>query len=133
MFEIDIPEIVSEVREAFLRYEQALSAEDFGAVNAMFWNDPRTLRYSLNGSQIGYEAITGFRHKRKEGAKIERTLRNTFITTFGRDFAITNTESSIRGKEAINRRSQTWIRTPKGWCVAAIHISDEASPKGDQK
>jgi hypothetical protein len=98
----------------------------------MFWNDARTLRYSLNGAQVGYEAITAFRHKRK-GPKIERVLRNTFITTFGRDFAMTNTESSIRGKEAINRRSQTWIRTQEGWRVVAIHISDEAVPKAEQK
>ena len=43
--EIDLPEVVTEVTAAFERYEKALVSNDVAALNAMFHNDPRTIRY----------------------------------------------------------------------------------------
>ena len=43
--DIDLPEVVAEVREAFGRYEQALVQNDVAALNALFRDDARTIRY----------------------------------------------------------------------------------------
>ena len=42
--EIDLPEVVAEVRAAFERYEKALNANDVDVLDASFWNDSRTIR-----------------------------------------------------------------------------------------
>ena len=42
------PEIVSEVRELFERYEAALEAKDVAVLDATFWNSPYTIRYALH-------------------------------------------------------------------------------------
>ena len=44
--EIDNPEALAEVTEAFARYEAALMANDVAALTALFHDDPRTLRYA---------------------------------------------------------------------------------------
>jgi hypothetical protein len=41
--EIDLPEVVAEVRAAFDRYEKALNDNDVATLNATFRNDPRTI------------------------------------------------------------------------------------------
>ena len=43
--EIDRPEVVAEVTAAFNRYEQALVSNDVTTLDAIFRNDPRTIRY----------------------------------------------------------------------------------------
>ncbi|MGA2816952.1 MAG: AtzH-like domain-containing protein, partial [Xanthobacteraceae bacterium] len=43
--EIDLPEVVAEMRAEFDRYEEALGANDVATLNSMFHNDPRTIRY----------------------------------------------------------------------------------------
>ena len=43
--QIDIPDVVAEVRAAFERYEQALVTNDVATLDEMFRNDPRTIRY----------------------------------------------------------------------------------------
>jgi hypothetical protein len=43
--DIDRPEIMAEVREAFERYEQALIANDVDVLDSLFRDDPRTIRY----------------------------------------------------------------------------------------
>ena len=55
---------------------------------------------------------------------IERTLKNTIITTFGRDLAVANTESDRPNSTATGRQSQTWVRLPEGWRIVSAHVSD---------
>jgi hypothetical protein len=43
--QIDLPEVVADVRAAFERYEQALVTNDVATLDEMFRNDPRTIRY----------------------------------------------------------------------------------------
>ena len=45
--EIDLPEVVAEVRAAFDRYEKALVTNDVATLDATFHNDPRTIRYGI--------------------------------------------------------------------------------------
>lgn len=120
--EIDIPEIVAEVRAAFDRYERALRAGDLDTLAGLFWDSELTLRYGPNGTLVGHAAIDGFRRAR--GARgIDRTLRNTTITAFGRDAATANTEAVGPGA-AVTRQSQTWVRMAEGWRIVAAHVSE---------
>ena len=48
--QIDLPEVVAEVRAAFERYEQALVTNDVATLDEMFRNDPRTIRYGATES-----------------------------------------------------------------------------------
>jgi hypothetical protein len=53
-----------------------------------------------------------------------RTLSNTVITTYGRDYAVASTlfrRDSAPGK--IGRQTQTWVRFPEGWRVVVGHVS----------
>ena len=43
--QIDLPEVVAEVRAAFERYEKALVSNDVVSLDEMFRNDRRTIRY----------------------------------------------------------------------------------------
>ena len=90
--EVNIPEVVSEVRAVFDAYEGAMPHYDVETMNLLFWNSPLTLRYGPNGALHGHEAIAAFR-KRPSAKGLHRVLHNTVITTFGRDFAVANTEA----------------------------------------
>ena len=122
--EIDIPEIVAEVTAAFERYEQALSTNDIDTIDTLFWDSPLTLRYGPNGTLLSHGAISAFRRAR-DITGVERTLKNTHITTFGRDLAVANTESDRPNSDITGRQSQTWVRLPEGWRIVSAHVSDE--------
>src|SRR5262245_19547186 len=55
--QVDIPDVVAEVRAAFDRYEQALVTNDVTTLDEMFRNDPRTIRYGQSENLYGYEEI----------------------------------------------------------------------------
>jgi hypothetical protein len=121
--EIDLPEVVAEVRREFERYERALMANDVALLSSLFRDDPRTIRYGGAENLYGHEEIKAFRAARSP-VGLERTLSRTVITTYGRDFAVASTlydRPSIPGK--IGRQMQTWVRFPEGWRVVAAHVS----------
>src|SRR5262249_26786621 len=122
--QINIPEVVAEVRQAHDRYEQALSANDLDVLDQLFWDSPLTLRYGPNGTLLGHAAISKFRRDRNIKG-IERMVLRTLITTFGRDFAVTNTEIRRPGSPFTGRQSQTWVRMDGGWRIVSAHVSDE--------
>jgi hypothetical protein len=121
--EIDLPEVVAEVKAAFDRYEKALVSNDVGTLDALFRDDPRTIRYGGTENLYGFAEIMAFRAARSP-AGLARTLSKTVITTYGRDFAVASTlydRPSNPGK--IGRQMQTWVRFPEGWRVVAAHVS----------
>jgi len=120
--EINIPDVVVEVKAAFERYEKAINANDVDVLDGSFWNDPRVIRYSLTDNAYGYEAIHASRLARPK-ADLRRALSNTVITTFGRDFATANTEYHRVESGRHGRQSQTWVRMPEGWRVVSAHVS----------
>jgi hypothetical protein len=127
--DVDLPEVVAEVRAAFERYERALVANDVASLDAMFRNDPRTIRYGGTENLYGYAAIEAFRAARSP-AGLARTLSGTVITTYGLDFAITSTlfhRTSAPGK--VGRQMQTWVRFDDGWRIVAAHVSVIDEPK----
>ena len=121
--EIDVPEVVAEVRAAFDRYEKALGDNDVAVLDAIFWRNPRTIRYGGTEILYGYEEIAAFRAARSP-AGLARTISRTVISTYGRDYAVASTlfhRSSVPGK--VGRQMQTWVRFPEGWRVVAAHLS----------
>lgn len=121
--DVDLPEVVAEVREAFDRYEKALVSNDVAALDALFHDDARTIRYGVGEILYGSAAIKAFRAARSPVA-LGRTLSRTVITTYGRAFATVSTlyeRPSAPGK--IGRQMQTWVKFPEGWRVVAAHVS----------
>ncbi len=120
--EINHPETLAEVHEAFARYEKSLMDNDIDALNALFWNSPLVIRFGPGQNLYGIDAIAAFRTARVGGSP-KRLLFNTVITSFGRDFATANTEFQREGASAPGRQSQSWVRLPEGWRIAAAHVS----------
>ena len=88
--EIDLPDVTAEVKAAFARYEQALVSNDVDTLNTLFRDDTCTIRYGGAENLYGYGQIKAFRAARSP-ADLERTLFDTVITTYGRDFAVAST------------------------------------------
>jgi hypothetical protein len=121
--EIDLPDVVAEVKAAFARYEKVLMANDVAGLDAIFHDDPRTIRYGGTENLYGYGEIAAFRAARSP-AGLARTLSKTVITTYGRDFAVASTlfeRTTAPGR--IGRQMQTWARFAQGWQVVAAHVS----------
>jgi hypothetical protein len=121
--EIDLPEVVAEVKAEFERYEKALIANDVAVLDSIFRNDARSIRYGGGENLYGYKEIEAFRAARSP-AGLDRTLSKTVITTYGRDFAVASTlfhRPTMVGK--VGRQMQTWVRFPEGWRVVAAHVS----------
>jgi hypothetical protein len=128
--EIDLPEVVAEVRREFERYERALVSNDVAALDALFHDDPRTIRYGATENLYGYDEIKSFRAGRSP-AGLARTLSRTVITTYGRDLAVASTlfrRGTAPGK--IGRQTQTWMRCDQGWRVVVGHVSVIDEPAG---
>ena len=129
MPDINIPEIVAEVRKAFDEYETALVSNDVAKLDELFRDDPRTIRYGAGEILYGHAAIRAFRAARSPVA-LGRKLSRTVITTYGRDFAVASTlyeRPTAPGK--IGRQMQTWVKFPEGWRVVAAHVSLIDAPK----
>ena len=127
--DIDLPDVVAEVRAAFDAYERALVSNDVEALDAMFKDDPRTIRFGGGENLFGYAQIKAFRAARSP-VGLGRSISNTVITAYGRDVAIASTlfrRDSMQGK--VGRQMQTWVRFPEGWRVVAAHVSVIDEPK----
>jgi hypothetical protein len=127
--EIDLPDVVAEVRAAFDRYEKALVSNDVDTLDELFRDDPRTIRYGATEILYGYEEIKSFRAARSPVA-LGRTISRTVITTYGREFAVASTlyqRPTAPGR--IGRQMQTWVKFPEGWRVVAAHVSLMEPPK----
>ncbi len=122
MLEINIAEVVAEVTAAFRRYERALIANDTETLDSLFWNSPHTVRFGVRENLYGYESIAEFRRSTKS-IDLTRTLRNTVITSYGRDFATANTEFQREASAMSGRQSHVWLRTNEGWKIASAHVS----------
>jgi len=128
--EVNIPEVVEEVRALFERYERALVEKDVDVLDATFWNSPHTIRYAIHENGYGFGEIHAHRVRRPPGPGIKTARRRLEITTIGRDIATVNLEFDMRGRQMPGRQSQTWVRFPDlGWKVVSAHVSvTEADP-----
>ncbi len=124
--DINLPDVHAEMTAQFQRYEHALVNNTVAVLDELFWTSDHTVRYGVAENLVGIEAIRAFRQARPSKG-LARTLANTVITTFGRDFATAMTEfrrefANGSGNK-LGRQSQTWARLSQGWCVVAAHVS----------
>jgi hypothetical protein len=127
--DVDLPEVVAEVSQAFERYERALVTNDVATLDALFRHDDRTIRYGVAENLYGHKEVAAFRAGRSP-IGLERTTSRTVITTYGRDYAVASTlfhRPTLAGK--VGRQMQTWVRFPDGWRVVAAHVSIIDAPR----
>ena len=120
--EINLPDVHAEVSAAFARYEDALVHNQVDVLDELFWPSEFTVRFGVGENLYGIDAIRAFRNARP-AVGLARTLHNTTITTYGRDFATAMTEFRRESSTKTGRQSQTWVRFAEGWRVVAAHVS----------
>lgn len=131
--EVNRPEIVAEVKAAFVEYERALLDNEIDTMNALFWHTPETVRYGIAEVQHGGGAIRAWRAS-AEPVPPSRRLYRTVVTTFGSDFATVSTEFTSDATALLGRQMQTWARVGatgeghQGWKIVAAHVSLIATP-----
>jgi len=122
MMEVNNPEALAGLTDAFNRYEVALNTNDVAVLDEIFKAAPETVRYGINEHLYGHAEIAAFRAGRP--AQAERALTRTIITTYGPDHGIAWTEFTRPGLTRVGRQSQSWVRFPgEGWRVVAAHVS----------
>ena len=127
--EIDLPEVVAEVKAAFDAYEKALTTNDLEVLNGIFRDGPQTIRYGIAENLYGHKEVAAFRAGRSP-IGLGRTTSRTVITTYGRDCAVASTlfhRPTLAGR--VGRQMQTWVRFPQGWRVVAAHVSIIDAPR----
>ena len=127
--EIDLPEVVAEVRDAF-------------DLTRRRWSRTTSPRSTLCSATIRARSATAAAKfsmampksrrsaPRARLSALGRTMSSTVITTYGREFAVASTlyeRPSAPGK--IGRQMQTWVKFPEGWRVVAAHVSLIDPPK----
>lgn len=122
MHEINIPHVLKEVTDAFQRYEAALTGNDVEELDQLFWASDHVVRYGATENLYGHDQILTFR-KGRESKGLDRTLRNTVITTFGTDFATACTEFVRPSASRTGRQTHSWVRLSDGWKIVAAHVS----------
>lgn len=120
--DINLPEVVAEVRVVCDRYEHALVTNDVAVLDELFWNSPHTVRYGDGENLYGAAEIKAYRASLPP-VGVERTVLHEVLTTYGRDAATLNLEFRRAGADRTGRQSQTWVRTQAGWRVVAAHVS----------
>ena len=120
--DINLPDVHAEMPAQFARYEDALVNNSVDVLDELFWPSSHTVRYGVRENLRGIDEIRAFRAARPPQG-LARTLQNTVITTFGRDFATAMTMFQREGGNKIGRQSQTWVRMPQGWRIVAAHVS----------
>lgn len=120
--QVDLPEVLDELRAVFEQYEQALVSNDVRALDRLFHDSPATLRYGLGENLYGYAEIAAFRAGR-DARGLARSIRRRSFSTFGQDFGVASIEFTRDGEPRVGRQTQTWVRFAEGWRVVAAHVS----------
>jgi hypothetical protein len=121
--ELDIPEVVAEARAVLDQYETALMSNDIPTLEALFWDDPRTIRFGVGEILVGMDAIRRFRRAQTGGYQ-QRERLEVLITTFGRDVAVTNIVYRRVATGMIGRETKIMARIPGlGFRVVSAHVS----------
>ncbi len=124
MTAVNDPNIVTEVTDLYLQYEEALSNNNLEVMDSLFWDAPEVVRFGVIENLYGSDEIRNFRASRPN-PKIERQISNLRVVTFGKDTATVTLEFRriIDGVERFGRQSQTWYKFAEGWKVVSAHVS----------
>jgi hypothetical protein len=122
--EINLPEVLAELRELYPRYEQALVTNDVPTLVEMFWASPHVMRFGVTENLYGHDELEAFRQSRP-GINLARQVKRLEIVSFGRDFASINLEFKRETPNGAvqGRQSQVWVRLPEGWRIVSAHVS----------
>ena len=92
-------------------------------LDELFVQEPTTVRYGVAENLYGIDAVRAYR-RTVIPVGLARRLEKLEITTYGEDCAVASTlfyRDAAQGK--VGRQMQTWVRTERGWQVAAAHVS----------
>lgn len=122
--EINLPDVVAELKELYPRYEHALISNDVETLVGMFWASPEVMRFGVTENLYGHEKLEAFR-KSRPAANLTRTIVRLDVVSFGRDFASITLEFERNTANGIvhGRQSQVWVRLPQGWRIVSAHVS----------
>jgi hypothetical protein len=122
--QINLPEVLAELRELYPRYERALIANDVDTLVAMFWASSEVMRFGVTENLYGHQELEAFR-KGRPAANLARTVKRLEIVSFGRDFGSITLEFERDTPKGISRgrQSQVWVRLPEGWRIVSAHVS----------
>jgi len=122
--EVNLPEVLAELRDLYPRYEQALVTNDVETLLALFWASPHVMRFGATENLYGEEELEAFR-KSRPAANLARTVKRLDIVSFGRDFASITLEFERNTPKGLirGRQSQVWVRLAEGWRVVSAHVS----------
>lgn len=114
-------DVEAEVAAAFASYEEALRQGDGAALDALFWHDPRIVRFGADEELWDRTALERFNAARRRIP--DRALGMTRIVALGGDHAVVATTFHEVGPERVGRQMQTWARVDGAWRVVAAHVS----------
>jgi hypothetical protein len=120
--EINRPDVVEEVRERFLQYEQALNTNDVDVLDECFLDGPNTVRFGMREALWSFEEIKAFR-RTPNTAGTPRKLERYEIATYGDAVAVANAIFTRVGVPKLGRQSQTWVKFEGTWKVVSAHVS----------
>jgi hypothetical protein len=129
--ELNRPDVLAELREAFARYEDALVNNRVDVLDELFWDSAQTVRFGVAEDLYGIDAIRAFRNARP-ALGLARSLQRTVLSTFGDDFGTAMTEFKREGGDKLGRQSQTWCRIDGRWVVVAAHVSLIPNPQAQE-
>jgi hypothetical protein len=118
--DINLPEIIAELRELHARYEHALVNNEVDTLVALFWDSAEVMRFGVTENLYGTAELEAFR-KSRPATNLARTVKRLDIVSFGRDYASITLEferGAVQG-----RQSQVWVRFPHGWRIVSAHVS----------
>ncbi|CAG9295464.1 oxalurate catabolism protein HpxZ [Celerinatantimonas diazotrophica] len=119
--QINEPEIVAEVTQQVMRYEQALVNNEIAVLNELFWHSAHTVRLGASENLFGYDAIAQFRsHRPTKG--LQRTVEKVTVSTFSEQLACAHVIFSRPG-QPLGRQSQTWVKIDQQWRIVSAHVS----------
>ena len=122
--EVNLPEVVAEIRLLYPRYEEALVNNDVETLMEMFWPAAEVMRFGATENLYGIEEIAAFRSSRP-ATHLARTVDRLDVVAFGWDTASVTLEFT-RQTDGVTRRgrqSQLWIRFASGWKIVSAHVS----------
>ena len=122
--QIDLPEVVAEVRTAFERYEQALVSNDVVTLNSLFHDDVRTIRYGGAENLYGYAAIESFRAARSPAGLAPHLIQDRHYDLWPRRRRCLDVvRASPRRRAKSAGRCRPGAKFAEGWRVVAAHVS----------
>ena len=121
--DVNLPEVLQEVRALFDEYESALMRNDVAALGRFFWDHEAATRYGFADVQHGAQAIAAYRAS-VPAPTFTRSLSELRISSFGADMAVVQTQFRRSDTTQLGLQSQTWVRfAGVGWRIVAAHVS----------